>query len=70
MGTSILRQLKIDLQDLKDALSEQEGVVANAQATILRLEGAITYITKFTEHLDEQKAKKKKGGKEDASPSG
>ena len=57
MGTSFLRQLKKDQQDLKEALSEQEGIVANAQATILRIEGASVYVTRFIEHIEEKKAK-------------
>jgi len=65
MGAPILRQLKKDQQELKDALSEQEEILANAQATILRIEGAIVYLTKFIEHIEEAKEDKK-----DASSSG
>lgn len=54
MGISFLGQLKKDQQDLEEALSEQAEIVANAQATILRLEGAIAYVTKLIEHLEEQ----------------
>jgi len=60
MGAPILKQLEKDQQDLKDALSEQEEIVANAQATILRLEGAIVYITKFIEHIREKRPKETK----------
>lgn len=54
MGTSILRQLKKDQQDLREVLSEEEGRVANAQTTILRLEGAIAYLDKFVKHLEKK----------------
>ena len=57
MGTSFLSQLKKDQQDLKGALSEQEEIVANAQATILRIEGASVYLTKLIEHIEEKKPK-------------
>lgn len=50
MGTSFLRQLKKDQQDLEEALSEQRAIV-------LRLEGAIAYVTKLIEHLEEKKPK-------------
>ena len=60
MGTSFLRQLKKDNQDLKEALSEQEGIIATTQATILRLDGAITYVTKLIEYIEEQKKPKEK----------
>jgi len=59
MGVSVLSQLRKDQQDLKEALSEQEGIVANAQATILRIEGASVYVTRFIEHM-EKKAEVKK----------
>ena len=65
MGASVVRQLKRDEQDLREALSEQEEIIANTQATILRLDGALTYVTKLIEHLAEQK--KPKEDKEDAS---
>ena len=65
MGASVVRQLKRDEQDLREALSEQEEIIANTQATILRLDGALTYVTKLIEHLEEQK--KPKEDKEDAS---
>lgn len=65
MGASVLKQLKADKQDLEDALSEQMGIITNAQDTAIRLEGALTYVTKFIEHLEEQK--KPKEDKEDAA---
>jgi len=58
MGVSFLRQLKKDKQDLEEALSEQEEIVAKAQATIFRLDGAITYVTKLIEHLEKKEVKK------------
>lgn len=67
MATSVLKQLKKDKQDLEEAFSEQQEIIANAQATILRLEGALVYLTKLIEHLEEKK--KPKEDKEDASPS-
>lgn len=60
MGVSFLRQLEKDKQDLNEALLEQEGIVATAQATTLRLDGAITYVTKLIEYIEEQKKPKEK----------
>lgn len=59
MGASILRQLRKDQQDLEESLSEQ-------RATVLRLEGALVYVTKFIEQIEEQKTKEVK---KDASTS-
>jgi len=63
MGASILKQLKKDKQDLEEA---QQEIITNAQDTILRLEGALVYVTKLIEHLEEKKPKE---DKEDASTS-